>query len=243
MTAKILITRPLEDAERLQALCFDFGFEPILAPLMSIVPVKQPAPLPAFKSIAFTSANGVRCFDETLTRPLVPGLPVFAVGQITAEICAERGYKVKAIAEGDVVSLAETIKGVITQGPVLHPCGRHLAGDLVRRLSTYGLEAIPWQVYEAKAETRLPKMAADHLRNGLDWVTLLSPRTARLFEDLTAQAGLMGRLKQVRAVVLSKNVAASMTPSKWRKIYTAPSPDVTELIDIIRAETHIKGNA
>jgi len=85
MGGRVLITRPepgaVQTAKRLRAL----GWKPVCLPLTEISPL--PAELPAgckFDAVAIPSANAIRHARPALLRALA-GLPVFAVGQRTAE--------------------------------------------------------------------------------------------------------------------------------------------------------------
>src|SRR5690606_27759634 len=66
-------------AERLAAL----GFEPMVVPLLAIRPLPCPPPdLTGMAALAFTGRNGVDAFAALTAER---GLPVFAVGDATAE--------------------------------------------------------------------------------------------------------------------------------------------------------------
>ncbi len=230
----VMITRPIADADALQALCLAHGLTPIWAPIMSIVPVTIPDPLPNFTAVAFNSANAVRQFGRQYDLSM-RGFKVFAVGEVTAKACIDQGWDVTATAQNNVVSLAELISHDGTKGPVLQPRGEHHAGDLRGVLAGHGIDLVPMEIYHAEAASDLPQPAREALTTGLDWVTLLSPRSAMIFETLVAQAGLSAKLTSVQAAVFSPAVAAALSPAKWQNIAVAATPDVTDLIDIIRS--------
>ncbi len=230
----VLITRPVADADALHALCLAHGLTPIWSPIMSIVPVELPDPLPNFTAVAFTSANAVRQFGRQYDLSL-SGFEVFAVGDVTAKACIDQGWQVTATAQNNVVSLAELIRQNGTKGPILQPRGEHHAGDLQGALAGQGIDLVPIKVYRADAAPELPQPAREALILGLDWVTFLSPRSAIIFESLVEQAGLSAKLASVQAAVFSPAVAAALSPAKWQNIAVAATPDVTDLIDLIRS--------
>ncbi len=230
----VMITRPVADADALHGLCLAHGLTPIWAPIMSIVPVTIPDPLPNFTAVAFTSANAVRQFGRQYDLSL-SGFEVFAVGDVTAKACIDQGWHVTATAKNNVISLAELTSQRGTKGPVLQPRGEHHAGDLRGVLAGHGIDLVPMEVYRAKAVPELPQPAREALTSGLDWITFLSPRSAMIFETLVERAGLSAKLAPVQAAVFSPAVAAALSPAKWQNIAVAATPDVTDLIDIIRS--------
>lgn len=230
----VLITRPEIDAGPMAEMLLEKGYMPVLSPLFEIsyLPLKEA--LPDFAALAFTSANGVRAFAAL--SDCRPTCPAFAIGEATAAACEEVGFKAPYIAKGDVVSLSKLILKVKPHGPVLQPRGKHVAGDLVALLEAEGQEAFAVQTYEAIETKHFSDEALSALNKGtLDWVSLMSPRTALVFERLVQQAELTSKLSTVRAACLSPAVAHKLTPSIWGEIITSPKPNLSELIDIFPA--------
>ena len=88
---KIVITRPAADAERFASDVRAAGAAPVVAPLMAVRYLDgAPQALKGAQALLFTSANGVRAFARTAEYAgSAPALPVFAVGDATAD--AARG--------------------------------------------------------------------------------------------------------------------------------------------------------
>ena len=92
-----------------------------MTPLFEIQPVKWIAPDPArFDGLLLTSANAVRHGGESLER--VSALPVYAVGEATAEAARSAGLTVKSVGTRNVDALLAELPGDLR---LLHPCGFH----------------------------------------------------------------------------------------------------------------------
>ena len=97
------------------------GLEPVVTPLFEIQPVKWIAPNPAkFDGLLLTSANVVRHGGESLDK--VSGLPIYAVGEATAEAARDAGLSVKVVGSGNIDDLLRTLPDGLR---LLHPCGFH----------------------------------------------------------------------------------------------------------------------
>src|SRR5690349_12810995 len=92
-----------ETASRLRAL----GAEPILAPLLSIVPCASNTNVAGADALIFTSANGVRAFPDVQH---ARDIAVLTVGDATAEAARTAGFANVRSADGDVEALAALVK-------------------------------------------------------------------------------------------------------------------------------------
>lgn len=225
MTApRVIVTRPSPDAESFSAALAEAGFTAIPSPVMEIKTLGAPADLARVGAIAFTSANGARAFAQTSP---VRDLPVFTVGQASASEAERLGFMIAARAEGDVESLARVISeakrsGAI-EGEILHIAGSERAGDLVALLGQEGINARRAVLYVAEAVTDLSEEARTALAEAApaEWVAVFSPRSARLFIEQAARAGLTERLKEVGALCLSEAVARAAALAPFGKIVIA----------------------
>ena len=118
---KLFILRPEPGASASADQARAMGLEPVVTPLFEIHPVKWMAPDPAgFDGLLLTSANTVRHGGESLDK--VKDLPVYAVGQATADAARAAGLTVAAVGAGDVDSLLADLPRDLR---LLHPCGFH----------------------------------------------------------------------------------------------------------------------
>jgi uroporphyrinogen-III synthase len=205
---KIWITRaqPGADAtaERVRAL----GHEAVIAPLLAVraLPDVQ-IDLSGVAALAFTSANGVRCFADISPERAIR---VFAVGAATAQAARAAGFKLVLSADGDVEALAEGIgqrRGEL-RGAVLHPGAVDLAGDLAGALERQGVEARRLTLYET-LPLKLETEAASQLVTS-DAVLLHSPRAAQVLAALVKAHPA----PKLRALGLSKAVVKPLARAK-----------------------------
>ncbi|MEM8770053.1 MAG: uroporphyrinogen-III synthase [Pseudomonadota bacterium] len=231
--SRVIITRPLPDAESFAADCLAKNHEPFLAPLMEITFFDRPAPLETIGALAFTSVNGVRAFVRQSKRR---DLRVFAVGETTAAAAEAENFAHVFAAGGDVESLAEIILNSrkLIEGAVLHIAGEHRAGDLVGLLTAKGLEASRYSAYCAEAAAKLPASAANAIAEKTPCdITFFSPRTATLFMKLVENAGLMEQLSRHRALCLSENVAKALSSAPWKDIRIAAARNSAAMVSLM----------
>ncbi|MDP1912093.1 uroporphyrinogen-III synthase [Brevundimonas sp.] len=197
-------------ADRLIAL----GFEPVIAPLLAIRPIPQAAPdLTGVAALAFTSANGVAAFAAlTLDRTL----PVFTVGDATAQAARTAGFARVQSASGDLDSLAAllTARGPEV-GRLLVPGALEPAGDLPALLRGR-VEARGLPLYEA-VETGAAAPDA------FDAVLVHSARAGRAL-------GALGPFAGQAAIALSAPAAQPLGDRSGLEIRFARTPDETALL-------------
>jgi len=197
---KIWITRAqpgaAATAERVRAL----GHDALVAPLLAVRAIEDAqVDLTGVAALAFTSANGVRCFADICAER---SLRVFAVGAATAQAARAAGFKLVLSADGDVDALAEGIgqrRGEL-RGAVLHPGAAEPAGDLAGALEKQGVSARSLILYET-ASVQLGDEAADQLVQA-DAVLLHSPLAAKALAAVLK----LHPAPKLRALGLSKAV-------------------------------------
>ncbi len=228
---QVLVTRPEPDASEFAALCRENGLTPVLCPLMDVVFEDAVVDLTGIGALAFTSANGVRAFaansaDKTL--------PVFAVGEATAQTVADAGFRAVKIAGGDVEALAGLIAGhrQSISGVVLHIAGAARAGDLIAALTAQQIAARRMTLYAANAREALPPGALSLAPPG--WVALFSPRMAALFAKLVESAGEGERFGNMRAACLSDAVAEAAGAMAWGSVHVAKARNSAAMIDLMK---------
>ena len=183
-------------------------------------------------ALAFTSANGVRVFAALSG---ARGLPVFAVGEGTADAARGSGFADVTAAKGDVKSLAALISESKPISAVLHLAGSARAGDLVRLLAAKGVAARREVIYDAVEIEDLSAAAAATLadRDEYPAVVLFSPRSARLFLRQAARAGLNERLGAAAALCLSREIAAALQGVRWSSVRIAPARHAAAMLLLV----------
>ncbi|GJL94760.1 MAG: hypothetical protein DHS20C05_11650 [Hyphococcus sp.] len=231
---KVLITRPLPDAQAFAALCEAAGLEPVICPLMRQVFHDREPNMGGVGALAFTSANGVRAFVRVEG---ARALPTFAVGEATAKEAGAACFQNVFIAGGDVSSLSQLVdaKRHGFAGDVLHIAGTHQAGDLIGALGELGIPARREVIYEMQEAEGLPLVLNETLEAGAEglWAPLFSPRTAALFVRLVVKAGLDSALKTAHAACLSTAVAEEASALKWKSIEIAKERNSASMVEMM----------
>jgi len=118
---KLFLFRPQPAADASAERARTLGLEPVVTPLFQIHPVKWIAPDPAsYDGLLLTSANAIRHGGDGLEA--MRGLPVYAVGEATAEAARESGFKVRKTGTGNVDDLLAAIPARLR---LMHLCGFH----------------------------------------------------------------------------------------------------------------------
>lgn len=118
---KLFLFRPQPAVEASAERARAMGLMPVVTPLFEIHPVKWIAPDPAnFDGLLLTSANAIRHGGESLEA--MQSLPVYAVGEATAEAAREAGFKVKKAGDGNIDDL---LAGIPAKLRLMHLCGFH----------------------------------------------------------------------------------------------------------------------
>ncbi len=232
-----LVTRPIDDADGLADKLRLRGHKVTVDPLLSIEFYPEaPVTRTGLQALLVTSANGLRAVLGRSDFPEWLKLPLFAVGPTTAAMARQAGFVHVYEASGDVVALTQLVKQELATdgGPLLHIAGTVSAGDLKGALKTEGFWVERVVLYEARAAEALSPETVEGLRGGaIRAVLLYSKRSAEIFADLCAQAGLQSALFKVNAYCLSANAAAPLQGVGLQAIHIASAPNETDLLALI----------
>lgn len=226
--ARVLVTRPLIDAERLAARLEQAGHEAIVSPLLDVEPVDWALPAVAFDSVLFTSRQAPPTVAGRAE--LLGAVPVFPIGPGTHAACAEAGFaNLQPHTDGD---LDRILDAVIASGvrSVLWLSGEQISRDPTPVLAARGISVTRRIVYRAALAERLTDAAEAALaQNRVDWALLLSPRTAKRFAEL------YGKIDGANPATLnlgciSSQVAERVSGRPWRAIAVANQPNEASLL-------------
>ena len=217
MSRPIAVIRP-EPGNRVTAAAIEAaGRKAIRLPLFEARAMTWPVPGPAeFDALIITSANAMRHGGNGLKRLL--DLPVYAVGEATAEAARRAGFRVAAMGStgsAELIALAESA-GVRC---ALHLAGRErtieTAGIVARIVTVYATEPIP---VNAQAARRLAGSV----------VIIQSARTGeRLAEIIDAHGIDRGGI----ALVGISRRAADSAGAGWETVVVPPDFGGTALTD------------
>lgn len=224
---RLLVTRPIEDAETLKERLEALGHQVILSPLLTIEPrAGIEIPPETYQAVALTSANALRCLAGSAYLDRLRPLPVMAVGPQSAAAARQAGFAKITEAGGDGIGLARHIIAALDPqaGPILYLSGLDTASDFTGLLEKGGLTARRVIVYEAKPAAALAPEAAD-----AQGVLLYSPRSARLWLDLAKRHAI--RADVMVHYCLSANIAAILPDAFARRVAARPVEDA--LLEVI----------
>jgi uroporphyrinogen-III synthase len=226
---RVLITRPIDDANATADILRARGHEPVIAPLLEIrYRDGVNVPLSDVKTILATSANGIRALSRnSLRRDIV----VMAVGEQTAEAARSAGFETVQSADGDARDLADlVIRSLPKSGALLHAAGTQTKGDLAATLERAGFTVRTCALYEVVAASALPPGLKDQ---AIDAALFYSPRSASVFAMLAQSAHLP--CDKVRACCISAATAKPLSALDFRDIRIAPRPSQQALLALLDA--------
>ncbi len=228
---RILVTRSepgaSETAGRLRAA----GFEAVVEPVFSIAPIN--VTLPDFGALAFTSANGVRRFAMLSPRRDVP---VYCVGERTAQAARDLGFVDVSSADGDVNALARLIGQTLKEGlHLLHVGNEESRGDLAGQLMSAGRAASFLAVFRAvpveQPGLHLMALLAGHER--FDAVLIHSPRAGAILAGFASNASGNAPGRSPLVVVAISEAAAAPLSGLTHRSEIAATPDEAAMISAL----------
>ena len=235
MTAPlVLVTRPRPEAEETAARLRSLGFEPMIEPMLEIVPLAgPPLDLSGVQALLVTSRNGARALARRTARR---DLRVLAVGDATAKTVRDLGFAEVESAAGAASDLAEVVRRRCDPrgGRLLHIRGDEIAVDPVGLLQAAGFDAEPLVLYESRTPSafggRLERTMRQH---ALGYALFFSPRTARTFVTLARAADLGPDCEGVEACALSAVVALALQGVPWGAVRVSVRPEQGALLDLL----------
>lgn len=203
------------------------GIHVLAEPALDIRPVSYGRPPERPDALVFTSAHGVRHHPQ---EPSWRGIPVYTVGDRTAEAAQRSGYQFLHSANGDVGDLQRLIRATLpVSSRLLHYGARETAGDLCGELVSAGYRASKRVVYEA---VPAPASSIERIHADLpmvDEIIVHSPRAALLAARLASDVGWSGTV-----FCLSKNCANAFVDLPGTGIIVAAKPREDSLMAVIR---------
>jgi len=208
-----------ETARYVEAL----GYRPVVAPVLAMENLAHPIGLAGVAALAFTSANGVRAFAAASD---MRELPVFTVGDRTADEARMAGFRRVRSAGGDVEALVRLLIEHKPAGLVLHAGTHEPAGDLAGALTKIGIPARHVVIYRA---VDAEPTAALAVWEQLSAVLIHSPRAGRALERLMAARAA----PQMHAIAISEAAAKPLKHLDLASVAVAPLPNEAKLLTLL----------
>jgi len=232
---RLLVTRPRDDAETLAATLRRLGHEARIAPLLELRFIKgEPLNVVGVQAILATSANGVRGFALNSRER---NFTIYVVGPQTAEAARDEGFTTVISADGDAAALADCVAASADprKGRLVHAAGAEAGGRLSQSLRGRGFSVDTVVLYEAVPVEMLPPEAERELRsNTLDGVLFFSPRTAKTFASLVANAGLAPHCEKLTAWCISAATVAAVSTVAFARTVVAAAPNQGAVLDLLQ---------
>ena len=232
---RALVTRPADDAAETAARLAEMGIEAVIAPATRIEPVPRgPLDLGGVQAVLVTSRNAVRALARaTAARDIA----LLAVGDASAALAADAGFRAVASAGGDSGDLARLAAAMLdpAAGRVVHAAGEAAGEALCRDLARRGFAAAPEVLYRS-VPAPLPDAARGLLAaRRIALALFFSAGAADAFADILRRDGSEGWCRQIAAICLSGRVAEAAAALPWRAIRRAARPDLASLLAAVGA--------
>lgn len=232
---RLLVTRPEPDAERTATALRARGHMVVVIPLLRIEAVESAELGPGtFAAILVTSANAAPAVVRHRQFAQFRALPVFAVGERSAQAMRAAGFADVSFADGDAGDLARLVTERLKPGMVLlHLAGADRSGNLGGTLSARGFVVHTTVIYRAVAAGAFPPVAAEVVAGGIDGVLHFSRRSAEAY--VSAVRDDERALKKPAHFCLSAHVSVPLAQAGAPDVRVAPQPTEAALIALIPA--------
>lgn len=221
---RLLVTRPEPDAAGLARRLTELGHVALVEPLSEIRPLPFEMPARRFAAVLLTSRHAAGALAGSDAPAALRRLPVWCVGEGTAEAARAAGFAQAEAAGENAASLAEGViaRGDPSAGPLLYARGRDVTGNLGERLGRAGFTVCEVVVYTAPASRRLSSETRQGLIDrSIDGVILMSPRAAETFARLAGLENGPDMVAGVTAYCLSPAVAERLGDLGMRCVVAA----------------------
>jgi uroporphyrinogen-III synthase len=232
---RLLITRPEEDGSRFAERLTALGHEPVLLPLISIVySDAQLPPLGGVQALIATSRNALRGLAGTAAFGRAKHLPVYCVGEATASLAGDLGFRDIRPGEGTAKDLVPLIARTCRPdaGALFYLTGEHIAFDLSAVLVALRFTVRRAILYHAVENPDAAAALAAYLRHGPSGVILMSPRTAEIFAGHLKTIG-QSAIRDMTCYCYSQAVAKPLEGFEGLRLLIAARPVEADLLDLL----------
>lgn len=213
---KLLIARPQPGADATAARVNAAGHMAVCMPLFATQAVAWDLPkIDDYDGLLLTSANALRHAGDML--PLLTGLPLFAVGQNSADYAQSVGFDVRQVGSAGIESLLEQIDARRLLW---------LAGEDRTSFAPPPAMDIDCRIVYRSAALPMPDDFRENLMEA-DYVLLHSARAASRFTSLVEEVQLQKNAISIAA--LSEKIAQA-AGSGWANIRIAKEPTDNDLL-------------
>jgi uroporphyrinogen-III synthase len=230
---RVLVTRPLPDGERTAAALRAKSHDVMLAPLMQVRPIPAVI-LGNWSAVIITSANALRVLTAAQLAPLLT-LPLYAVGQRSAEAARNAGFREVRTAQGDADALIRLVAERYANEPAphLYLAGVDRAADVAGALAGKGIKVTTAEVYRTMTTGYPPELMTAIEQDRLDAALHFSRRSADNFVIGAKAASLAASALALKQLCLSAQVAEPLRLAGAQDVVIARRPDEASLLALL----------
>ncbi|WP_371425135.1 uroporphyrinogen-III synthase [Tardiphaga sp.] len=233
----ILVTRPQPDNTSTAAALRARGVEVLAAPMLRFEKVMLSIDADAdFGAVIVTSANALRALADQPVQAALLHLPLFTVGEKTAQAARDLGFARVLSADGDAAALRELLTEISRSKllnktrPLLYLAGADLARDLAGELGARGFTVVTQTTYRMMPVADLPDdVAAAFVAGRIEAVLHYSRRSARAFFRAAGLSGVEIAALAVPHYCLSAAVGMIAHDAGATQVVVAQTPDENAL--------------
>ena len=237
----VLVTRPQPDDEATAAALRARDFEVLKAPMLRFEPVAfQDDTDAAYGAVIVTSANALRGIEPHLENSRLLALPLFAVGERTADAARRAGFENVISADGDAAGLRDCVlasvktKELKKASPLLYLAGADLARDLAGELGERGFTVVTHTTYRMSPVASLPREICDAFAaHRIEAVLHYSRRSARAFLQAARAGGVEISALAIPQCCISAQVATVVRDAGATQVVVAATPDENALLEAL----------
>ena len=234
---RLLLTRPVFEAQRTAATLRARGHEVTFAPMLEIENISGISiGAGPWSAVLMTSGNAARAIAEHPQRDRLTSLRCFAVGGQTAAAAKRAGFDDVVSANGDGGDLAKVISRYVTgeAASLLYLAGDDRARDMAAELAPSGLRLEIAVVYRAKAAMRFATEINDGLKSGgFDGVLHYSRRSTEIFVACAHAGDVTAAAAGLKHFCLSKRASEPLSAIGAAQIFVAARPDEARMLELI----------
>ncbi len=177
-------------------------------------------------ALAVTSGRVARLLSSHRQLPALAALPVFAVGDRSAESMRKAGFQRVTSVNGDVAALAHEIVNQKLDGRVLYLAAQDRAGNLEGMLEQSGVSCKVSVLYRMEPIRSLDDSVLRSLRAGeIDGVLIYSRRTADAFVAAVTELDAAELFPCLRVIAISGRSAEPFPENTCMEIAVHPTEE------------------
>ena len=206
--------RHQQAANRTAATLANFGYRSTIVPLSKIKLSANPLPPGSFSGVILTSSIAAQTLQNMAAAAKLKNLPIYCVGQYTAESAELAGFTQISAIQHDAHSLAAILEKFQPEQSLLYACARNLSFDFAAHLTRYGIHCLNWEIYANELISPDITQLASALKS-TDTVFLYSKRTASHFFNLIKQEKSIVQVPNSHAFITISSQVGQTVPRKF----------------------------